>query len=135
MPEPNAVLHTTPITVRWGDMDSQGHVNNAAYLTYFEQARIEWWRAMGVGVRRDREGPILARATVNYLKAITYPCEIDVTVLAGGVGNASFTIGGAIAGRADPSIRYADGEFVIVWLDYVSGKTLRVPDELRRLFP
>jgi acyl-CoA thioester hydrolase len=135
MPEPNAVLHTTPITVRWGDMDTMGHVNNAAYLRYYEQARIDWWMEMGIGMAGTGEGPILARATVNFLKPITYPCEIDVTVTAGKVGGASFTIGGEIVDRADSSQRYADAEFVIVWLDYDSGKTLRVPDSLRSLFP
>ena len=135
MPEPNALLHTMPISVRWGDMDAMGHVNNAAYLTYFEQARFDWWKALGIEVNGSGEGPILAKATVNYLRAITYPCEIEVTVTANRVGGASFTIGGEIVDRADPSQRYADAEFVIVWLDYDSGKTLRVPDALRSLFP
>ncbi len=47
MPEPNTLLHKMPISVRWGDMDAMGHVNNAAYLTYFEQARFDWWKATG----------------------------------------------------------------------------------------
>jgi acyl-CoA thioester hydrolase len=135
MPESNALLHKTSITVRWGDMDAMGHVNNCAYLRYYEQARIDWWEAMGIDMAGTGEGPILAKATVNFLKPITYPCEIDVTVTAGKVGGASFTTGGEIVDRADPSIRYADAEFVIVWLDYDSGKTLPVPDNLRRLFP
>ena len=36
-----------PIEVRYGDLDPQGHVNNAKFLTYFEQARIEYWIKMG----------------------------------------------------------------------------------------
>ena len=102
MPEPNALLHTMPISVRWGDMDAMGHVNNAAYLTYFEQARFDWWKALGIEVNGSGEGPILAKATVNYLRAITYPCEIEVTVTANRVGGASFTIGGEIVDRTDP---------------------------------
>ena len=31
-----------PIEVRYGDLDPQGHVNNAKHLTYFEQARIAY---------------------------------------------------------------------------------------------
>jgi len=135
MPERDAVLHTTRVTVRWGDMDPMGHVNNAAYLRYYEQARIDWWLAMGVAMASTGEGPILARATVDFLKPITYPCEVDVTVTARKVGGASFTTGGAIVDCADPAIRYADAEFVIVWIDYDSGRSQRVPDALRGLFP
>ncbi len=37
-----------PIEVRYGDLDPQGHVNNAKHLTYFEQARIAYWIHMGL---------------------------------------------------------------------------------------
>jgi len=38
-----------PIEVRYGDLDPQGHVNNARYLTYFEQARINYIAHLGCG--------------------------------------------------------------------------------------
>ena len=37
---------TTTIRVRWGDCDAFGHVNNASYLSYFEEARIDYWKAV-----------------------------------------------------------------------------------------
>jgi hypothetical protein len=37
-----------PIEVRYGDLDPQGHVNNAKYLTYMEQARVAYIRRLGV---------------------------------------------------------------------------------------
>ena len=36
-----------PIEVRYGDLDPQGHVNNAKYLTYFEQARVHYLISLG----------------------------------------------------------------------------------------
>jgi acyl-CoA thioester hydrolase len=37
-----------PIEVRYGDLDPQGHVNNAKFLTYFEQARVRYWTEVGL---------------------------------------------------------------------------------------
>ena len=37
-----------PIEVRYGDLDPQGHVNNAKYLTYFEQARVHYLVQLGL---------------------------------------------------------------------------------------
>ncbi len=38
--------YLTPFDVRFRDLDSLGHVNNAVYLTYFEIARIGYWRKL-----------------------------------------------------------------------------------------
>jgi acyl-CoA thioester hydrolase len=40
-----------PIEVRFSDTDAMGHVNNAVYLTYFEQARLAYWRELWRRVR------------------------------------------------------------------------------------
>jgi len=37
------LLHTAHIPVRWGDMDSYGHVNNILYMQYLEEARVAWF--------------------------------------------------------------------------------------------
>ncbi|MBK6404207.1 MAG: thioesterase family protein [Holophagales bacterium] len=37
------------VEVRFRDLDAMGHVNNAVYLTYFEQARLAFWRAIHPG--------------------------------------------------------------------------------------
>ena len=40
------LLHTARLPVRWGDQDPLGHVNNARFFTYFEQARIDYFDAV-----------------------------------------------------------------------------------------
>lgn len=47
-------LFIPKITV-WGDMDALNHVNNAKYLTYGEQARIEMWDDVGIGCSGKEE--------------------------------------------------------------------------------
>ena len=39
---PRLLVHTSIQPIRWGDMDSLGHVNNTVYFRHMEQARIEW---------------------------------------------------------------------------------------------
>ena len=64
------LLARIPIGVRWRDMDSFGHVNNAKYVSYLEEARIRWL----VGVPGlDMKGPVLpvvVNTNVNYRRPI-----------------------------------------------------------------
>ena len=66
MADPRWVFHHR-LTVRFSDCDLLGHVNNAVYLTYFEECRLEWWRTFG-----DRPmgtagfGVIIAHCSCNY---------------------------------------------------------------------
>jgi acyl-CoA thioester hydrolase len=127
------LLHSIRLQVRWGDMDALGHVNNAEYLRYFEQSRVEWLDGLGCGTTRTGAGPILAGMTLNYRKPIVYPSEIEVRIYPAKLGNTSFTIASEIVNGRDAGERFAEGEFVIVWLDYAAGKSVRVPDPLRAL--
>src|SRR6201994_3088515 len=72
----------TTIQVRFSDLDYYGHVNNATYLTYFETARVDYWREV-VKWDWNNNGIILARSEVNYLKPImrndTIACYIRTT--------------------------------------------------------
>lgn len=125
------LLHSLRLQVRWGDMDALGHVNNAEYLRYFEQSRIAWLEALGYATTGKGSGPILAKATVTFLKPIVYPSEIEVRLHASRVGNTSFVLAADIANGRDATERFTEGEFVIVWVDYEAGKPVPVPQPLR----
>ncbi len=126
------ILHRLRLQVRWGDMDALGHVNNAEYLRYFEQSRVEW--LAGLGYRTDGEGagPILAKATVTYLKPVVYPNEVEVRLWCARLGRTSFTLGSDIVNGRDATERFTEGEFVTVWVDYAAAKSVPVPARLRQ---
>ena len=67
-----------PIEVRYGDLDPQGHVNNAKHLTYFEQARIAYMIELGL-FTKDQSfmeiGVILADVHITYLGASLFWAE------------------------------------------------------------
>ena len=133
-PAARKLLHASRMPVRWGDMDALGHVNNAEYLRYFEQARIDWLEGLGYAVDgKGPQGPILAKVTVTYLRPVVYPSELEIRLYAGHVGNSSFTLAGEIVNARDAAERYSQADFVLVWTDYGTTRPVRVPERLRAI--
>ena len=123
-------LSSMRFPVRWGEMDALGHVNNASYLRYFEESRILWSESLGLHLDGTGEGMILLKASVTYKKQVGYPADINIDLLAGNIGRTSFQLFNrlTIAGETAPA---ATGEFVIVWFDYRTNKSMPVPATLR----
>ena len=70
--------------VRWGDLDAFGHVNNATYLVYAQEARYAWSKMIEM---------VVARAEVDFIAPIyTGDIYIDVEIWVHKVGNSSFGI-------------------------------------------
>jgi len=70
--------------VRWGDLDAFGHVNNATYLVYAQEARFAWSKMLEM---------VVARAEVDFIAPIyTGDIYIDVEIWVNKVGNSSFGI-------------------------------------------
>ena len=122
-----------PIEVRYGDLDPQGHVNNAKFLTYFEQARLAYWIQMGL-FTKDQSfmelGIILADVHITYLEPVYYGQNIKVGVHVSKLGNKSMTWQQNIV-DADTGREFARGEVIIVTYDYKDEKTIPVPQEWR----
>jgi acyl-CoA thioester hydrolase len=122
-----------PIEVRYGDLDSQGHVNNAKHLTYFEQARIAYMIELGL-FTKDQSfmeiGIILADVHITYLAPIHFGGQIKVGVHVAKLGNKSMTWEQNIV-DADTGKVLARGEVVMVTYDYKEGKTINIPHEWR----
>jgi len=133
MKEQRKLLWTEELPVRWGDMDSLGHVNNTEYFRYMEQARVSWFSAHRIPMLENGCGPVMVRGTCNFLKPITYPATIAVSIYLGRLGNKSVTVEHELYHAGDPAVKYADGEVVVVWIDHARGAALPLPDIIRRL--
>src|SRR3954453_12931811 len=92
MPARDRARHVEPITVRWGDMDSMGHVNNAKYFTYCESARMSYFAAERMNEHREAEshGPALAAASLNFRPEVHYPADLEVATRVAEIGRSSF---------------------------------------------
>lgn len=124
------LLWTENMTVRWGDMDALGHVNNTVYFRYMEQARISWFARLGLPVVEHGSGPVIVRAVCDFLKPITYPATIAIPIYLGKVGRSSFTVFHDIHDAGDPAVIFAKGEVVVVWIDHEKGKSTPLPQRV-----
>lgn len=110
-----------PIEVRFRDVDSMRHVNNAVYFTYFENARILYWRAVpGIGSRREIDY-ILARAECDFRSPATMEDVLACHIRVVRFGRTSFTFEYLV--REERSGRtIATGRTVQVMFDYEAGR-------------
>ena len=123
-----------PIEVRYGDLDPQGHVNNACYLTYMEQARIAYIQTLGLwpgGTFLDI-GIILAEAQVVFNSPILYGQKVRVGVRVSRLGNKSLTMDYLLE-DAENGKRLASGSSVLVTYNYRDARSLPIPEDWRKV--
>jgi acyl-CoA thioester hydrolase len=122
-----------PITVRYGDIDAQWHVNHTRSLTYMEQARFEYYKRLDLFDGKsflDLRG-IIVDIHVTYLAPIFLGQNIRVGTRATRIGNKSITFEYLIE-DADSGKALSKGEVVIVTYDYRKQKSIPVPDDWRK---
>ncbi|MBT3390168.1 MAG: acyl-CoA thioesterase [Chloroflexi bacterium] len=123
-----------PITVRYGDLDPQGHVNNARYLTYLEQARVGYARQLGLwdGGSFFDFGMIMADAHLTFKAPILWGQSLRVGMCITRLGNKSMESIYSIENAQSQQI-FAEGASVLVAYDYHAGETIPVPDAWRKI--
>ncbi len=128
---------SSPLTVdqrvNWSDLDSLGHVNNAVYLRWLENARFYYFELVGLSAwgREHGHGPILARTEIDYLAPVLFPDRMLIRTRTVRIGNSSFDLSNEIYSL---SLRRSviRARFVIVVVDYNNGATpVTVPPPVR----
>lgn len=125
------LLARIPLSVRWRDMDSMGHVNNAKYISYLEEARVRWLLTVPGVSMTDRIAPVVAANNINYKRPLTWPNDIVVELYVDRLGSSSVTIGHRIVDQKDPGVLYSDGNVVVVWMDTQTGRSAALPEAIR----
>jgi acyl-CoA thioester hydrolase len=117
--------HFVPITVRWGEMDALGHVNNTVFYRYSEDGRLDYIRPS-----RSAVGPILADLRCSFLQQLRFPASVEIATRTRAIGRSSLKVQQALyrAGEDQPVAGY---EAVVVWFDYGMQKSVPVPEEVR----
>lgn len=121
--------------IRWGDMDSLGHVNNTIYFRYMEQVRISWLESLGIATEEGESGvgPVIVNAHMSFLKQLRYPGDIDCRMLLGALGRSSVDSRFELR-RADlPDVLVAEGGAKLVWVNYREERSVPLPDAVRVL--
>jgi acyl-CoA thioester hydrolase len=139
-PDPNACAATPEhpfrhsLRVYWEDTDAGGVVFYANYLKFFERARTEWLRALGVGQQALREATgaifVVTDTQLRYLAPARLDDMLSVTVVLRRRGSASMAITQQ-AWRAETLL--AEGEIRIGCVDEGTFRPRRIPTELTQL--
>jgi YbgC/YbaW family acyl-CoA thioester hydrolase len=122
-----------PITISYGDIDAQWHVNNKAFLSYIETARFQYLQEAHLFTGDSfLEVPfIVADVHVKYLYPIEYKDAVMVSMGITRIGNKSLRMEYAIT-SPDGSRIYATAETVLVTFDYHAKTSIPVNAEIRR---
>ncbi len=111
-----------------------GHVNNAVYLTYLEQARFAHWRLLwGFALDApptDGPGVILARTEIDYRIPARYGDTLEIRIELAGIGRTSFTYDYEVVDVQDRLV--ASARTVQVMYDYAAARPVPVPDAIRQ---
>jgi acyl-CoA thioester hydrolase len=123
--------HKLKIQIRFKDIDKQGHVNNANHVTYFETARVEYFKDV---FRNDidwiKTGMILANTEITYKQPIlledTVYCYTKITRF----GTKSFEIENVLTVENNAIEQLcAFGKSTLVCLNYETKQTVEVPSQ------
>lgn len=131
-PQRGDFSHFTRLAVRWGDMDTLGHVNNAKFFTYDEQARLEYFQMLegvvpGLWVQ---QGLILARLGCDFIRQLHHPATLDIGLRIRRIGRSSMETEGAMF-EGEHLVAVTAG--TVVWFDYSAQKTTAVPESVKAL--
>ncbi|NCD71789.1 acyl-CoA thioesterase [Mucilaginibacter agri] len=121
----------TPIPIRFSDIDAYGNVSNTIYLTYFEIARLCYWKEV-TDWNFSKTGVILGRSEINYLKPISINDTIYCYVRTSRIGNSSFDMVYLLTRETPDGEEICTvGKSVCISYDYESNKSVPIPPKQR----
>jgi len=114
--------------VRFRDLDPMGHVNNAVFLTYIEQARFTYLSEVGAATDLEEMNMIVARIEIDLKAPVGLGHEVEVAVHASRFGTKSFDLDYVlrVAGEV-----VAEAKSVQVAYDYDRREPVALPEEWR----
>ncbi|MDO6563015.1 thioesterase family protein [Amphritea sp. 1_MG-2023] len=125
-------LHQCQIPVRWGDMDAYGHVNNALYMRYLEEARVQFLAQLGAAVDGNGTDPVIINVGCTFLRPISYPATVNIKISVGEIGRSSFMTWYELSTTDAPDVICSEGYSKVVWMDHNTGRSVPLPDAIRQ---
>lgn len=127
---PGKFQYRCEIPVRWGDQDAYGHVNNALYMRYLEEARVQLLADLGDSLSGSI-APVVINVGCTFLKPIVYPATIVVDCYIGDIGRSSFMVHYLLHTKDDPDTICSEGYSKVVWMDHSTGRSVPLPEPIR----
>ena len=115
--------------VAWGDMDAFGHVNNVIYYRYMESARIDYMNKLDI--LREDIYTVVASNQCKYIRPVFYPDQLKIGVRVEEVRSSAFRMSYLLWSEQQQQV-VATGDAVIVCVDKVEMKKIKIPDNIRK---
>jgi acyl-CoA thioester hydrolase len=115
----DAYPHHVAHAIRYGDTDRHGHVNNAAYATYFEHGQTLLFVDPGTRLLAPGCEPVLMRLAIDYRAELHWPGDVTIATALLALGNTSMRLAQAVFSGDRCA---ASGEAVVVQLDTATLK-------------
>ena len=126
------MIYTDKQFIRWDDIDAFGHVNNAKYLTYIQEARFQWsfYQYAAKNEKPTLVEMVVAKAEIDYLVPIYEGGKFyDVNLWVESIGNSSFVMGYEVVG--DNAVVHAKVKSVQVAVSLETKKSRPLTDPER----
>jgi acyl-CoA thioester hydrolase len=116
-------------TARFSDLDGIGHVNNAVFSVYVEQARLAWFGLYAADEPTPLQDVILARTEIDFRSQVSFGETVEIGVRPSRIGTKSFEFEFEL--RVGDRL-VAEAKSVLVGYDYASASSVEVPERWRR---
>ncbi|MEO8558636.1 MAG: thioesterase family protein [Rhodospirillales bacterium] len=127
--KPTTFDYFTEESLRFADLDRNGHVNNVAFTTFFENTRVRYLTDVVPLPKGEHVGFVLAHLSIDYLAQLFYPGTIRSGACVVEVRNSSLVLGQAVFRDGQST---ATGHAIMVIIDKRSGKAVAFDAAQRR---
>ncbi|MBI5434303.1 MAG: acyl-CoA thioesterase [Planctomycetes bacterium] len=129
VPDSSRLRFRRRVATRWSDEDNQNVLNNAIYLTLFEEARLGWARQLGL-LEGNHFPFLLAQTNVRFVAPGKGGVEVDVELGTTRLGKSSFEQAYRVRDAATGTV-WAEGEALLVCYDQATGKSRPMTAQFR----
>ena len=126
-----AQTYSTPIELRFSDLDAYGHVNSAIYFTYLETARVKLFHDFFREVSKQGIFTVVARAECEFKIPITLYDEVIVTLWVAKTGRSSFDLEYRLHDSTEKT--FATARTTMVCFDSINNTTIPIPESLKAM--
>jgi len=123
--------HMSQIVTRWGDNDTYGHVNNVVYYSYFDTAVNRHLIEQGaLDLHASEIIGLVVESCCTFFSSLTFPdmVTVGIKVIRLGTSSVRYEIG---LFRNEEDLAAAVGQFVHVYVDRVSSRSMPIPARTR----
>ncbi|MEM9981303.1 MAG: thioesterase family protein [Bacteroidota bacterium] len=129
------ITHETQLRVRYAETDQMKYVYYGNYATYYEVARVECLRMLGVSYKSlEEEGIMLpvVESHIKYVKPAVYDDLLTIKVTIEKMPTAKITFDYKIYNEAGVFLNV--GQTILVFIDMLTNRPMRCPEELKNIF-